>query len=221
MPVPADLPNEQVAAFFVNPATALVMVQDVLKIPRGGWLLQTAAGSALGRMLIRLGKHLGFHTINVVRRSETAKELVALGGDVVIDTSRESLVQRVRELTKSEGVRYAIDAVGGRTASEVVQCLGANGHMLVYGTLAMEPMQFDQRLLIAGSKKLEGFWLSEWARRQNPLTMLRLFRRIAGLIRAGVLATDIGATYPLEQVAEAVRKASEPGRSGKVLLKLG
>jgi len=221
VPVPADLPNEQVAAFFVNPATALVMVQDVLKIPRGGWLLQTAAGSALGRMLIRLGKHLGFHTINVVRRSETAKELVALGGDVVIDTSRESLVQRVRELTKSEGVRYAIDAVGGRTASEVVQCLGANGHMLVYGTLAMEPMQFDQRLLIAGSKKLEGFWLSEWARRQNPLTMLRLFRRIAGLIRAGVLATDIGATYPLEQVAEAVRKASEPGRSGKVLLKLG
>src|SRR5262245_35567288 len=51
VPVPADIPDEQVASFFVNPATALVMTRWVLRLPRGAWLLQTAAGSALGRML--------------------------------------------------------------------------------------------------------------------------------------------------------------------------
>src|SRR3954469_10666841 len=65
-PVPADLPDEQVASFFVNPATALAMVRHVLRVPRGAWLLQSAAGSALGRMIIKLGRHDGFKTLNVV-----------------------------------------------------------------------------------------------------------------------------------------------------------
>src|SRR6516225_675598 len=64
VPVPADLPEEQVATFFVNPASALVMSRHVLKVPHGAWLLQTAANSALGRMVIRLGKRFGFRTIN-------------------------------------------------------------------------------------------------------------------------------------------------------------
>jgi NADPH:quinone reductase len=68
VPVPDDLPDEQVASFFVNPATALVMTRYVLQVPTGAWLLQTAAASALGRMVIRLGRHFGFRTINVVRR---------------------------------------------------------------------------------------------------------------------------------------------------------
>ena len=49
---------------------------------------ETAAGSALGRMVIRLGKAAGFRTINVVRRKELAAELKQLGADeVVISTN--------------------------------------------------------------------------------------------------------------------------------------
>src|SRR5262245_13164150 len=42
VPVPDDLSDEPAATFFVNPATAVVMTQDVLKIPAGAWLLQSA-----------------------------------------------------------------------------------------------------------------------------------------------------------------------------------
>src|SRR6516162_1113042 len=89
VPVPDDLPDEQVASFFVNPATALVMTQNVLRVPAGAWLLQTAAGSALGRMVIRLGKHNGFRTMNVVRRREAMAELRALGADEVLCSADE------------------------------------------------------------------------------------------------------------------------------------
>ena len=47
VPVSKEISDEQAAAFFVNPATALVMTRWVLRVPRGAWLLQTAAGSAL------------------------------------------------------------------------------------------------------------------------------------------------------------------------------
>ena len=69
-PVPSDIPDEQVATFLVNPATVLAMVRHVLAVPRGEWLLQSAAGSNLGRMIINLGKRDGFKTLNVVRRRE-------------------------------------------------------------------------------------------------------------------------------------------------------
>lgn len=220
VPISPDLPDHQAATFFVNPASALVMTRYVLKLPRGAWLLQTAAGSALGRMVIRLGKHYGFKTINVVRRREQADELLRAGGDAVVCSSDESIPQAVCNLTNGEGVPFAIDAVGGATGSAVVQSLAANGRMLVYGTLANEPLSVDSRILIVGQKSIEGFWLSEWARRQGILTMLGLFRRIGRLMKAGVLGTENVTEFPLDDIRTAVQQAAA-GKQGKVLLRIG
>ncbi len=67
---------------------------------------------------------------------------------------------------------------------------------------------------------IEGFWLSQWVRDQGPLRMLGLFRRITALMREGVLTTDMGTTFPLAEIRSAVRLAAQPGRQGKVLLKI-
>jgi NADPH:quinone reductase-like Zn-dependent oxidoreductase len=219
VPIPEDIPDEQAATFFVNPATALVMTRYVLQVPRNAWLLQTAAGSALGKMIIRLGKHDGFRTINVVRRREQVEELKRLGADAVLCSADGPLPERVRELTGGAGVPFALDAVGGDTGSTVVPALAADGRLLCYGTLSMEPLRIDPRVLMAGQKRVEGFWLSEWARQQGALRMLGLFRSIGRLLRAGVLTSEVGDTFPPEQVREAVRRAEQPGRRGKVLLR--
>ena len=221
VPVPAELTDEQAATFFVNPASALVMTRYVLKVPPGAWLLQTAAGSALGRMVIRLAKRDGFRTINVVRRRAQAEELLRLGGDAVVCTEDESVKDRVQALTQGAGVPFALDAVGGAAGSEAVQSLGDGGRMVVYGTLSDEPLRFSPRVLMVGHKRVEGFWLSEWAQRQRVLTMLGLFREVGGLLRDGVLTTEVGATFPMDRVREAVQQAATPGRQGKVLLRIG
>lgn len=218
VPVPANLNDSQAATFFVNPASALVMTRKVLKVPRGAWLMQTAAGSALGRMVIRLGKLDGFRTINIVRRREQAQELLTAGGDAVICTSDESIEERVPKITGGAEVAHAIDSVGGATGSAVVRALGNNGRLLVYGTLSEEPLSIEPRALIAGQKSVEGFWLSLWVREQRILTMLGLMRSIGNLLSAGVLTTEIGATFALDQIQQAVQMAETPGRHGKVLL---
>ena len=135
-PVADDLPDEQVASFFVNPASVLAMVRHVLAVPRGEWLLQSAAGSALGRMVIKLARHDGIKTVNVVRRPEAIDELKALGADVVISSSDGPIAEQVRERTGTDGVRYALDPVGGDTGTGVFESLAADGRMLVYGTLS-------------------------------------------------------------------------------------
>ena len=218
-PVPADLPDEQVASFFVNPATALAMVRHVLQIPRGAWLLQSAAGSALGRMIIKLARHDGIRTLNVVRRREAIEELKALGADAVIATTDGPIEEQVRRIVGAAGIPFAIDPVGGETGTALVESLSADGRLLVYGTLSNEPLRIDPRRMIAGRRIVEGFWLGHWMRGRSIPQSLGLFREIAAQIRTGILSTEPGISIPPADFAAAISAAEAPGRRGKVLLR--
>src|SRR5262249_45687487 len=107
------------------------------------------------------------------------------------------------------------------TGSAVVRSLGTHGRMLVYGTLSEEPITLHPRVLMVGQKRIEGFWLSEWTKEQSKLTMLSLFRTVQQLLRTGVLTSEVGTTFAMDDVRKAAAQASQPGRQGKVLLRLG
>jgi NADPH:quinone reductase-like Zn-dependent oxidoreductase len=226
IPLPDDLSVEQAAMFFVNPAAAFIMTRKVLVVPQGEWLLQTAAGSALGRMVVRLGKRFGFRTLCVVRRETQVAELTQLGADavVVFDPTTDDAVKlraAVDEKTNGRGVQYAIDPVGGATGSAVVECLGRGGRMLVFGTLADEPLSFSSRALMTPGAQIEGFWLANWMAKQGLIGKLRLVKQVKGLMREGILVSDVSESFPLERVTDAVTAAEQPGRGGKVLLRIG
>lgn len=220
-PVPDDISDEQAATFLVNPATVLAIVRHVLAVPKGDWLLQSAAGSNLGRMIIKLGRHDGFKTLNVVRRREAVQALKDLGGDAVICSEDGPIDQQVRRTAGSASVRFAIDPVGGQTGTQLFRSLGAGGRLVLYGTLSGEPIQVDPRLVISGPRTVEGFWLGHWLRQRSIPAALLVFREIASLVRQGILASDIGTTYRLDEIQSAVREAATGGRQGKILLKIG
>lgn len=220
-PVADDITDDQAATFFVNPATVLAMVRHVLAVPKGAWLLQSAAGSTLGRMIIRLGRHDGFKTLNVVRRKEAIDELKAFGGDAVISSSDGPIEEQVKAITGGRGVAYALDPVGGETATGVFRSLSAEGRLLLYGTLSGQPLQVDPRLVISGKRVIQGFWLGHWMREQSILKSLALFREIHKLIREGVLDSGECRHYSLDRINEAVSQAEATGRGAKVILKIG
>ena len=220
VPVPDDLADEQVATFFVNPATVLAMVNRILRVPAGSWLLQTAAASALGRMIVKLGRHQGFRTINLVRSPDSVEMLKRLGADAVIVTSTEPVRARIDELTLGKKAACALDCVGGEMGRHAVEALAPGGRLLVYGTLSGDPIALDPRVLMTGRKSIEGFWLSDWIGTQRPLAMLGLFREITRLLRAGVLTSAIDATYAIDAFGSAIEHANRPGRTGKVLLRM-
>src|SRR5260221_3863634 len=156
LPVPDDLPDEQVASFFVNPAAAVLMLRHILAIPQGEWLLQSAAGSELGRMIIKLAKHDGIRTINVVRRRASVAELEPLGADTVIVSTEGPIDEQVRRIVGPQGVKFAIDPVLGETGTQMYQALGEEGRMLVYGSLTGEPIRVgaDPRFILPGRRIL-------------------------------------------------------------------
>jgi NADPH:quinone reductase-like Zn-dependent oxidoreductase len=229
LPAPEGIPDGQLASFVINPASAILMVRHVLAVPPGEWLLQSAAGSELGRMIIRLAKREGIRTLNVVRRRESVAELEALGADVVIVSTEAPIDEQVHRVVGREGVKYAIDPVLGRTGTEMFKALHEDGRMLVYGSLTREPVLVgeDPRDVLSGRRTIEVYWLGYWLPRLDasgfypPGTpaRLQLMNDIEALMRAEILVTSRGRTYGLDEIGNAVAQAEAAGRHGKVLLK--
>ncbi|MEV6041218.1 zinc-dependent alcohol dehydrogenase family protein [Nonomuraea sp. NPDC052116] len=219
-PVPDEIPDEQVASFVINPASAILMVRRVLAVPRGEWLLQSAAGSELGRMVIRLAKRDGIRTVNVVRRREAAAELERLGADAVIVSTEGPIDEQVRSIVGPEGVKYAIDPVVGETGTQIFQALHEDGRMLVYGSLTGEPIRVgqDPRYILAGRRTLEVFWLGYWLPRLTDAERRQLGEDIVSLMREGTIETSLGRKYSLDEIEDAVAQAEQKGRQGKVFL---
>ena len=105
--------------------------------------------------------------------------------------------------------------------SACIDALAKGGRLLLYSSLSGQPLRIEPRSLMTADRRVEGFWLSVWVKRQNPLRMLGLFRQIKALMAEGIATTDVGATYGLDQIGDAVRHADRPGRGGKVLLRIG
>jgi len=192
IPVPDDLPDAQVASFLINPASAILMLRHVLAVPKGEWLLQSAAGSELGRMIIRLAKHDGIRTLNIVRRREAVGELERLGADAVIVSTEGAIDDQVRAIVGPQGVKYAIDPVVGETGTQMYQALGEEGRMLVYGSLTREPIRVgaDPRFILAGRRILEVFWLGYWFRKLDETARYQLVEDVVALMRGGILVTS-------------------------------
>ncbi|MFF7889897.1 zinc-binding dehydrogenase [Streptomyces sp. NPDC020794] len=218
--MPDDVPDDQAASFVVNPAAAIVMVRHVLAVPQGEWLLQSAAGSELGRMIIRLAKREGIRTVNVVRRRESAAELERLSVDFVIVSTEGPIDEQVRSKIDPKGVKYATDPVIGETGTQIFKALHEDGHMLVYGSLTGEPIRIgeDPRYVLAGRRILEVFWLGYWLLRLNDSERKQLGQDIIELMREGILKTSPGRKYSLEEIHDAVTQAEQTGRKGKVYL---
>jgi len=230
LPVPDNVDDGSAAQVLVNPFTAFVMLREVLQVqtrtreehgpPLNRWLIQTAAGSALGRQIIELGKVWDFRTINVVRRPEQVDELLEFGAQHVICSSTESIKDRVKELTDGEGAWAAIDAVGGEVGSEVARSLRVGATMLVVAALSGQPLQVGAGTLLFKQLQLRGFWLHQWqaSRDATAEKVETIAAELFKLMAAGKLTMSVEAAYDLAEYQVAVAHAERAGRTGKVLL---
>ena len=132
----------------------------------GDWLLQTAAASSVGKLVLQLAQQYRFKTINVIRRREQETIIRNLGGNEVICTEDKDLTARLQELTAGKGVERAIDCVAGELGAEVARNLAPAGTMLMYGALSShrqtDPAKFTMPLFaprfIYSTATVRGWW---------------------------------------------------------------
>ncbi len=222
--LPAGTDPLQAAMIKANPATAEVLLTDLAPLGEGDWVLQNAANSAVGQYLCQLARLRGIRTMNVVRRPEAARAVAEVGGDVILvhdGASPGDLAREVEQATNGAPVRLALDAVGGHATNALAACIADGGRVVTYGLLSGKPCEVDAGHLVFRGVTLSGFWLAPWFRTAGRDRIADLYAKLVGLLADGALSAPIAATYPLDQVKEAVAHAARSARHGKVLLVAG
>src|SRR5258708_18060046 len=171
----------------VNPPTAYLLLTDIVKLPRGSWVIQNGANSGVGRATIAIAKSLGLRTVNVVRREEVIAEMQALGGDVVL-VDGPDLGKRGATETGSAPIPLALDGVSDTSPMTLMNCLSENGVLVCYGGTSRSPMVVQPGSLIFKKQTIRGFWLLYWHQSAKPDEITPMFDPLAPLLPPGTLA---------------------------------
>ena len=220
MPAPEGDPV-QLALLSLSPATAMLMLQDFAKLMPGDFVVQNAANSAVGRMVIQLANDMRVKVVNVVKSSVVIPELKELGaGVVLLDTP--DLRDRVAAVTQSSPVKLALDAVGGAATARLANCLDDGATIVNYSAMSGEPCQMPSDLLGARGIRLCGIHPARQLARHKPEERKALYARFGEMLATGRLRGRLGATYALEDAVEAIRHVLRDGdkRIGRIVIRV-
>jgi NADPH:quinone reductase-like Zn-dependent oxidoreductase len=124
-PLPEGTTAAEGADVFVNPLTALAMVETARREGHPG-IAHTAAASNLGQMLVKLCQADGIPLVNIVRRPEQVELLKQLGAAHVCDSSAPTFREDLVRAFQATCATVCFDAVGGgRLASQVLSAMEA------------------------------------------------------------------------------------------------
>lgn len=215
--VPPDLDIRQAAMLRINPPTVEMLLTDIVDLRPGDWIIQNAANSGVGRLVVAFAARRGLRTINLVRRESLFPELEALGADICL-VDGPGLAARVSEAIGGAPVRYGIDAVGGEATRRMGECIAEGGMVCNYGAMSDDEPVFGRAELIFRDVSLVGMMLGRSLAKRSPQTVRQLYTELADRMRAGEFHVPIDRIYPIEEIAEALRHTQRAAHNGKILV---
>ncbi len=198
----------EVATLPVVLGTSVRAVKQVGEVKAGDRVLVTAGASGSGSMHIQVAKALGAKVAATVRDDVKGEYVKSLGADLVINTRREDVVERVKAWSGGQGADVAIDNVGGSELAKTIEAVRPFGIIVVYGFTAGTEATINVRDLFFSQKQLRGTIFADPEDLQWGLEH----------VRAGRIKAALDRTFPLSQAAEAHRILADNQVKGNFVL---
>lgn len=215
VPLAPGISLPQGAMLFVNPLTAWALI-DTARQHKAKAVVQTAAASALGRMVVRLGQRFDLPIINIVRRQEQVDTLHAIGAAHVLNSSAADFTTEFRQLCHDLQATVGFDAVAGDMPGLLLRAMPRHATVYVYGALGDLTVPIGAGELIFRDQRLHGFYLGAWVTTQHPARLLRVAVDVQRML-GDVLRSEVRACMPLEAHQRAIDLYSNDMTGGKIL----
>lgn len=192
LPLPEGTTAVEGASCFVNPLTALSMV-ETLRLEGHKALVHTAAASNLGQMLNKICIKDGVPLVNIVRSEEQERILRDIGAKYVVNSTSPNFMNDLVAALKETDATLAFDAIGGGklagqilTAMEIAQNskpgaysrYGSAVHkqVYIYGRLDIRPTEIGSGVGMAWGAS--GFLLTYFLQKIGMAEANRLRQRV-------------------------------------------
>lgn len=197
LPLPADTSSVDGASCFVNPLTALGMVETMRREGHTA-LVHTAAASNLGQMLNRICLKDGVALVNIVRKPEQETLLKSMGAKYVCNSNSPAFMAELTDALAATGATIAFDAIGGgRLPGQILSCMeaainrsakeysryGSDTHkqIYLYGMLDTSPTEIVRNFGFAWG--IGGWLLFPFLQKLGPVGIQALKDRVAAELK--------------------------------------
>jgi NADPH2:quinone reductase len=229
---PGTKPSEG-ASCFVNPLTALGMVETMRREGHTA-LVHTAAASNLGQMLNKICLKDGIKLVNVVRKQDQEDLLKKLGAPYVCNSGAPSFMSDLTKALTQTGATIAFDAIGGGLlAGQILSCMEAAAvakmtqysrygsttfkQVYIYGGLDRGPTELTRSFGMVWS--LGGWLLTPFLQKVGPEVAQALRARVVAELKttfASHYTKEISLTEALQ--LDNIRAYSKFGTGEKYLI---
>jgi NADPH2:quinone reductase len=213
--LPDELDFDQGAGLVLNYHTAYFALKLRGRVADGDWVLVHGAAGGVGTATLQVAKGLGARTIAVVSSDEKERVARDAGADEVVRADG-GWKDQAKEIAGG-GVDVVIDPVGGDRFTDSLRSLREGGRVVVVGFTGGSIPEVRVNRLLLNNVEVVGAGWGAYVMSKPQLT-IEIGNEIEKLIADGHVRPVVGAKFPLERAADALKLIDERGASGKVVL---
>ena len=217
MPLPADFPMVDAAAFIMIYATSYHALVDRAQLKAGETVLVLGAAGGVGTSAIQIAKAMGARVIAAASTQEKCDLCKSIGADVTINYSSENLRDSIKALTNGAGPDVIYDPVGGNIAEPAFRSIAWRGRYLVVGFASgpIPALPFNLALL-KGASIVGVFW-GDFAKKE-PKANAAMMDELAQWYGQGKIKPVIDRAMPMAELKAAYTHMGSRGVMGKLVM---
>lgn len=214
--IPDGMTAATAAAAGVAHRTAHHALRSTARIAPGDRLLVLGAGGGVGLAAVQLGAAMGARVTAVASTAEKLATATRYGAEITVRHGDGDLRELLRAAVP-DGHDAALDPVGGALAEPALRTLRRGGRFVTVGFASGVIPRIPLNLVLVKGVRILGFQFQdvpadEFARTEADL---------AELLASGQVTPHVGAVYPLDDAATALRHVADGRAVGKVLIRVG
>jgi NADPH2:quinone reductase len=216
MLAPDMLDDAAAAPFHITYQTGWFALHRRARLAAGETLLVHAAAGGVGSGAVQLGKAAGARVIGVVGGPAKAEAAAALGADVVIDRTRENVIEVVKSVTGGKGADVVYDPVGGDAFAQSIKCIAFEGRIVIVGFASGQiPSAALNHALVKNYSILGLHW--GLYQTKDPALIRECHAQLVKLAADGLIKPLIGERLGLADVPAGIQRLADGETIGRIV----
>jgi NADPH:quinone reductase len=214
--LPGQVDWRLAASFGVAYTTSYHALRTLARVQPDDWVVVLGAAGGVGLAAVDVAVALGARVVAAASTADKLAAATAAGASAVVNYATEDLKARIKDITGA-GADVVIDPVGGSASEQSLRATRWGGRYVVVGFASGVIPRIPLNLLLLKGVILTGFE-NRTIMRHLPGIAPAHRAEVMRLLADGALHPHVGAVYPLEQVAAALREVADRRAIGKIVL---
>ncbi|SEA25915.1 putative NAD(P)H quinone oxidoreductase, PIG3 family [Bowdeniella nasicola] len=214
LPLPSGLSPVEGAGLPEALATSWLNLVDLADIAEGDTVVIHGGSGGVGSVAIQLAARRGARVLTTVGSAEKAARCRALGAEVAVDYHDEDATEQLRQSAGEDGVAIILDILGAGALDSNIDLLARDGRLIMIGLQQGRTGSINLGSVLTERLQIIGSTL-------RALPVARKGEIVAAMRHAArLIAPQIHASLPLEEVDRAHQLMDDPATFGKIILTL-